>query len=265
MFKILLFILIFINIIVKGRCNSVKISIIMPVFNTEKYLNKSIQSVLNQTIKDIELICIDDASTDNSLMILMNMKKKDNRIKIIHNDKNQGPSISRNKGIELASGEFLGFMDDDDYVDLKFFETLYNYSNDYDIVTGIYVLSTNYSFKYIHYIPYFSNIYYKGNIVDSIFRRSFINEHNIKFPNKIRIGEDIKFRQECLKNNPKIFDTPDEGIYYYYKQRKDSAMKYGNEYINNLSRNIKLNSKNKKRNLKKMKKELKKKEKKIKI
>jgi len=247
MLKVLLIILLLSITINNGKCENIKISIIMPVYNTEKYLRRSIQSVLNQTLKDIELICIDDASTDNSLMILKEYEKQDSRIKIIHNDKNYGPSISRNKGIELATGGYLGFIDDDDYVDSKFYETLYNYSNNYDIITGIYVLSTNNSNKYMHYIPYFSSIYDKGNIVDSIFRRDFINKYNIRFPSQIRIGEDIKFRQECLKNNPRIYDAPDNGIYYYYKQRKDSSMKYGKNYIKNLRRNIKLDSRNKKK------------------
>ena len=102
-----------------------KISIIIPIFNTEKYLKTCLNSVLNQTLKEIEIICINDGSTDNSLKIIEEYASKDKRIKFI-SQKNNGVSYARNKGLEIATGEFIGFVDSDDYASKNFFEKLYN-------------------------------------------------------------------------------------------------------------------------------------------
>ena len=101
-----------------------KISIIIPVYNTEKYLRRCIESAINQTLKDIEIICIDDASTDNSLNILNEYATKDKRIKVIVFKKNNGVGRARNEALRIASGEFIGFIDSDDFVDEKYFEEL---------------------------------------------------------------------------------------------------------------------------------------------
>lgn len=99
----------------------IKISVIVPVFNAEKYLKMCLNSLVSQTLKNIEIICIDDGSTDNSLAILDKFKSKDNRIKIIK-QKNYGVSMARNNGISEAQGEYIGFVDADDWVDKDFFE-----------------------------------------------------------------------------------------------------------------------------------------------
>lgn len=101
-----------------------KISIIVPVYNTEKFLEKCLNSLINQTLKDIEIICINDGSTDKSLQILEKFANKDKRIQII-NQTNSGLSVARNIGIKKAKGEYIGFVDSDDWVDLNFFEQLY--------------------------------------------------------------------------------------------------------------------------------------------
>lgn len=103
----------------------IKISVIVPVFNAEKYLKMCLNSLVSQTLKNIEIICIDDGSTDNSLAILDKFKSKDDRIKIIK-QKNYGVSMARNNGISEAQGEYIGFVDADDWVDKDFFEKLYN-------------------------------------------------------------------------------------------------------------------------------------------
>lgn len=91
-----------------------KISVIMPVFNAEKYLENAIKSILNQTYTDFELIIINDKSTDSSFKIISDFKKIDTRIIIINNDSNLGPALSRNKGIDIANGEYIALMDADD-------------------------------------------------------------------------------------------------------------------------------------------------------
>lgn len=103
-----------------------KISIIIPVYNVEEYLPKCLDSVINQTLKDIEIICIDDRSTDNSLEILKEFAKKDSRIRIIEQQENQGQGIARNIGINTAQGEYIGFIDPDDYIDITMYEQMYN-------------------------------------------------------------------------------------------------------------------------------------------
>ncbi len=113
--------------------NIPEISIIVPVYNVEKYLNKCIDSILNQTFKDFELILINDGSTDNSLEICNSYQKKDNRIKVI-NKNNGGLSSARNAGIDIARGNYIGFIDSDDHIHEKMYEILhYNavkYSSD---------------------------------------------------------------------------------------------------------------------------------------
>ena len=101
-----------------------KISVIIPIYNVEKYLSQCLDSVINQTFKDIEIICINDGSTDNSLQILQQYAHKDKRIKII-DQQNQGLSIARNNGISQACCEYISFIDSDDYIHPKFLETLY--------------------------------------------------------------------------------------------------------------------------------------------
>ena len=114
----------------------VKVSVIIPVYNVEDYLKECLDSVLSQTLKDIEVICVDDCSTDDSLKILQEYANKDDRIKIIKNEKNSGQGFSRNEGIKKATGEYIGFVDSDDWVDKKGLELLVDYlsKNDIDLV-----------------------------------------------------------------------------------------------------------------------------------
>ena len=120
----------------------VKISVIVPVYNCEDYLEESIKSILNQSFKDIEVICFDDGSTDNSLEILNELSMQENRIKV-YTQKNQGSSVARNNALEKASGDYIYFFDADDYIVDDCLEKIYNnaINNDSDIVF----------FKYDHY------------------------------------------------------------------------------------------------------------------
>ena len=103
-----------------------KISIIIPVFNAEEYLETCLDSVINQTLTDIEVIAIDDCSTDNSLSILNKYATKYPNIKVYHNEKNIGQGATRNRGISLSSGEYIGFVDSDDYINPHMYEDMYN-------------------------------------------------------------------------------------------------------------------------------------------
>jgi len=195
---------------------NIKISIIIPVYNSEKFLNRCLDSIVNQTIKDIEIICINDGSTDNSLSILNDYAKNDKRISII-NISNHGAGYARNKGLEKAKGDYIGFCDSDDYVDLNYYETLYNYSlqQKYDIIRGIRTIGL----ENVHC----NNEY--GCIVPAIIKRTFLAKTKIKFPMK-KTGEDSTFKRWLYKQNPNVFEVPDTNSYYHYIKREGSLSNY---------------------------------------
>ena len=102
------------NIISNKESNFPKVSVIIPVYNSANYLSQCLDSILNQTLKEIEIICVDDGSTDDSLSILNKYSKLDNRIKILKQN-NKGGGIARNYGMSIAKGEYLIFLDSDDF------------------------------------------------------------------------------------------------------------------------------------------------------
>ena len=118
--------------------NSKKVSIIVPVYNAEKFIDKCIQSLINQTYQNIEIILSNDGSKDNSLKKIKDWEKKyPDKIKC-ESHKNQGVGMTRNKGIALATGDYLTFVDSDDYLDDNFIETLVNNIDDCDIIVSGY-------------------------------------------------------------------------------------------------------------------------------
>ena len=112
-----------------------KISVIIPVYNVEKYLSQCLDSILNQTFKDFECICVNDGSTDKSLAILQEYVNKDDRIKII-NQENKGLSGARNSALKIVNGKYITFIDSDDFVTIDYLEKLINIAEkeDSDIV-----------------------------------------------------------------------------------------------------------------------------------
>ena len=119
-----------------------KVSIIVPVYNVENYLERCISSLRNQTLEDIEIILVDDSSTDSSLEICNKMAMEDSRIKVIHKE-NEGAGLARNEALRVATGEYIGFLDSDDFVEADMFKTLYDkavqygasYMKEYPIMT----------------------------------------------------------------------------------------------------------------------------------
>jgi glycosyltransferase involved in cell wall biosynthesis len=111
------------------------ISIIVPIYNVEKYLDRCITSLRNQTLKNIEIILVDDGSPDNCPNLCDKYAQQDYRIKVIH-QKNKGLGLARNAGIDIAQGKYIAFVDSDDYVSTKMYEQLYNESlkQDFDII-----------------------------------------------------------------------------------------------------------------------------------
>ena len=116
-----------------------KVSIIVPTYNVEQYLVECMESIVNQTLQDIEIICVDDGSTDNSGKILDDYAQKDNRIKVIHKQ-NEGYGKAMNIGLDTATGEYIGIVEPDDYVALDMYESLYKIAkeNDVDFVKADY-------------------------------------------------------------------------------------------------------------------------------
>lgn len=115
---------------------SVAVSIIVPAYNAEKTVEKALQSLINQTFKDIEIIIIDDGSKDKTREIISSFAAKDSRIKLILKDANEGLSAARNSGIEIATGDYIGFVDSDDWCEKDMFEKLYNGANNADVVVS---------------------------------------------------------------------------------------------------------------------------------
>ena len=138
------------------------ISIIIPVYNVEKYLSRCIDSILNQTYKNLEIILVDDGSPDNCGAICDEYALKDNRIKILHL-KNGGPSYARNKGIEIATGDYIGFVDADDYIDENMFNKMLLKQKEVDAD----IVCCN------HTLVYYDN---KIKKLDSVISNGFVNK-----------------------------------------------------------------------------------------
>ena len=132
----------------------VKVSIIVPVYNTAKFLPKCLDSIIGQTIKDIEIICIDDGSVDESPQILNSYAEKDSRLKVIHKE-NEGRVAARNDGVRVAQGEYIGFVDSDDWIDPQMFEQLYDRAEQsgVDLVTSGYWQEGNYTSQLFDAVP----------------------------------------------------------------------------------------------------------------
>ena len=190
-----------------------KVSIIIPFYNNENFLERSVSSAINQTLSDIEIICVNDGSTDNSEAIIKKYMHKDKRIKYIKNENNSGAAFARNMALAVAKGEFIGFIDSDDYVDKKYFENLYAQSKDFDIIRGIRLVNGKQAInKY-------------GCLVPSIIRRTVLIKNKLEFPLR-KTGEDSTLKRWLYKKTNKILEVADNGIYYYYEKREGSLSNY---------------------------------------
>ena len=127
------------------QCFSLKLSVIVPIYNSERYLEKAIKSILSQTLHDIEIICVDDGSSDNSINILERLAKTDERLVVLKKE-NGGQSSARNAALDIAKGQYIGFVDSDDTIPSDYFETLYSYAVNFDadiVQCGVLMISEN--------------------------------------------------------------------------------------------------------------------------
>ena len=209
------------------------VSVIIPVYNTEKYLKECLDSVLNQTLKEIEVICIDDKSTDNSLNILEKYAKKDSRIKLIKNEENTGQAIARNIGLNEVKGEYISFIDSDDKIDLDTYEKLYNFSKaKQDVIIFNMVRLDNKGniseselhLKSIKRTEENTNLLKNKDLVydttagNKFIKTSFLKENNIKFIDKLY--EDILFSMELFIATNSVGILKD--VNYYWRRRKNT-------------------------------------------
>ncbi|ONI37917.1 hypothetical protein AN639_06750 [Candidatus Epulonipiscium fishelsonii] len=221
----------------------VKISIIVPIYNAQKYLDRSISNIMYQSFKEIEIILVDDGSNDNSLDICKKYAKEDNRIRII-SQKNSGAGQARNAGIKLASpaSEYYMFFDADDFMETQMVETMYNAitSGNYDLVicnsneisaNTIAVQSTTkltdkvYSTKQACRNDYIElmKLNCANTLWNKIYKASIIKEHNIKFPSLPR-GQDAVFNCDYF-NYVNSMKTISDVLYNYVLNDLESRSK----------------------------------------
>lgn len=205
------------------------ISVIVPVFNTEAYLNRCLDSIINSKYKKLEIICVNDGSTDRSAEILERYASIDNRIKIIYQD-NQGVSAARNKGLEIAMGEYVCFIDSDDWIHKQFFAYLLKAitENTADIaLCNFKRCDKPYSFFQAEYECEDLSIYdlmtnqnYK-NFVNKLFRHTVISNERF-MPGKVI--EDAIYIIDILTKNPNIKIVKVNCTLYAYFQRSSSLV-----------------------------------------
>ena len=212
-----------------------KISIIIPVYNTEKYLVKCLDSLLYQSLEDIEIICINDGSTDNSQQILNYYAKKDKRIKVIHQE-NKKQGAARNRGVEIATGEYIGYVDSDDWVDFDYYEELYYAAKKHnlDIALATNIRIGNGKTKKRLKIEKEQIAYSLQEKIDlcnqfnnecptnKIYRRDFLLKNNIIWPEGVYCEDKIYTLKAVFGANG-IVSVPD--VNYYYFRRPNSTVK----------------------------------------
>lgn len=208
------------------------ISVIVPVYNVERYLGKCIDSIINQTHKDLDIILVDDGSTDRSGIICDEYKEKDMRIKVLH-QKNAGPSVARNHGLEVARGSYIGFVDSDDYIAADMYENLYK-----SMKTGIDIAccgtvnirkrktiiccKTDNERIFIAEDMIFELLkgdYISFSVCDKLFRKSVIG--NCRFLQN-RLCEDLPFTYQVMKKSKGVINIGKNGYFYCYRENSRS-------------------------------------------
>ena len=206
-----------------------KLTIIVPVYNVEKYLSKCLDSLINQTFTNLEVISVNDGSTDKSLQILENYANKDNRIKII-NQQNQGVSVARNVGIDNATGEYILFVDADDWLEVNACELIIKElkSKSLDLLYFNYCVVTQKYKKKKNIISlcdkHSSSFPFSSSIWASCFNKSFLKENDIYFPAGIKNAEDVLFMLNVHAYHPK-YSCIKAYLYNYKTDRELSATK----------------------------------------
>ena len=217
-----------------------KVSVIIAAYNVELYVDRCLDSVINQTLKDIEIIVVNDGSTDKTLEKLLAYSNKDNRVKIV-DKKNEGLIEARKSGLEVSNGEFLMFLDADDWIDISACEKLYKKAMELDLdilCYGLYYAFDDYveiiniyDFKLAKGEEYLKLVLLnkvRANIVLQLLRREFLIKNNINFPSNITYAEDLAITVTLACNEP-IVGSLNEPLYYYYQRANSVTNKVSNK------------------------------------
>jgi glycosyltransferase involved in cell wall biosynthesis len=227
-----------------------KLSVIIPVFNAERYINNCIENLLEQTIENVEFIFVNDGSTDNSLSILYQYQKKDDRIYIL-NQNNKGPSSARNLGLSKARGKYIGFVDADDWIEQDMFENLFNraLTESVDLIMCNFIQEFSNGQSKKNLVPWpdgtildknnINNVLLPkligvpnenalndtvyGSVWRCLYRKDIIKYNNLHFPTDTAFTEDLIFNiQYLMKANNVLIDG---NCYYHYYYNMESATK----------------------------------------
>ena len=209
-----------------------KVSVIVPVYNSEDYIGRCIDSILEQTYSDFELILINDGSCDKSLSILKKYAKKDKRVRVV-DQKNMGVANTRNKGIEMAHGEYIALVDNDDYLEKTYLEEFVSQAADYDVIVGGYKRVSEDKTLFIKKIS--KTVWSKYENVApwaKIIKKSFLLDNDIKFFS-YSIGEDIIFNMDLytLTDKIKILDNCSYNWFFNTKSVSNTKQKVFNDDI----------------------------------
>lgn len=221
------------------RSGNCKVSVIIPVYNAEKYISECIDSLIGQTLRQCEFIFVNDGSSDRSGLIIEGYKNKDARIKLI-NQQNQGVSAARNNAMAAAAGEYAGFVDADDRVEPTMFETLYaaaaagncdvvfsNFESEQDgqrLVSRCpfpanEILERNYIKQDI--LPIYLMSDQLNAVWNKLYRMELIREHVVKFPDRVALGEDGLFNMQVISFSARVKYIDYTG--YHYREVQGSA------------------------------------------
>jgi len=212
--------------------SNIKVSVIIPVYNCSQYIGETLKSVINQHFHDFEIIVVDDGSTDNSLEIINEtLKGSCVQYKVIHQE-NAGVSVARNRGIDVSSGEYLVFVDGDDYILPNHLSELYYGIEDFGLIQfvkkdGDDVSTPNYfDFEYIStddFIEKELNMEILFNFFQLMYKADIIKNNNVYFTPGVVYGEDTEFALKALIYGDKIHISNE--VTYHYIQRTDSAIR----------------------------------------
>lgn len=224
---------------------AVKISVIMPVYNAEQYINGAVEMIQSQSLQNWELIFVDDASVDSTSDLIRKIQTSEPRILYAANKKNMGPSFSRNRAIAMATGEWIAIVDADDFINEERLEKMIGWGDKFDLeMVGdnqVWVDAGNGDFlrnlfndnfiaspyelitinKYLDSVSKIQPRYTYG-MVQPIIKRDFLAVNNIKYNVKIRFGEDTVLHFDCLMHGAK-FGVFQEALYTCRKRNKKSA------------------------------------------
>lgn len=237
-----------------------KVSIIVPCYGVEKYLNRCMESLVHQTLQDIEIIMVDDRSPDSVPVLCDEWAKKDNRIKVIHKPVNEGLGLARNTGLEIAAGEYVAFVDSDDYVDVDMYRKLYetaisrnldtcycsfcyeakngmsvkrHEADDYEEFKGREAVD-DFLLTLVGPMPYYRHeVKYLMSVWKAVYSLKLLREYNLKFDNeKEMASEDILFHVNYLHKAEAVGFLPDN--FYHYCENAGSISSSYSEHKFNL-------------------------------